>query len=213
METHPDRGADRSSSVKPATCLSRTLVRYIVGFGVGVGVGLAPYLGILNVPLFKPLLSLIPGSIRGIVIPLSAALMGVVAIVVQWYGSERLTQRWMRKVFVRILLALVVTFTALTVIHVMVVVTLPIEDGESLSFVVGFTRPNRPPCTEEVSDAACIELITSNPAAIESFWGDRRIRIAKIALMFSYLLFTSSFGAMVGLVVLQERFKKSTGRE
>ena len=87
----------------------------------------------------------------------------------------------------------------------MVVVTLPIEEGESLSFLAGFSRPNRPPCTEEVSDAACIKLISSNPANIESFWGDRQIRVAKIALIFSCLLFTGSFGALVGLVVLRSK--------
>ena len=194
-----------SPAIQPVTSLSRKFVRYILGFGVGVGVGLAPYLGLLNVPLFKPLLTLIPGSIRDVVLPLSAALMGTVAIVVQWYGGERLTRAGLRKAFARTLIALVLTFVALTVVHILVVVTLPIEEGESIAFVVGFTRPNRPPCTAEVSDAACIEAITSNPSAIESFWGDRQIRLAKLALIFSYLLFTSSFGALVGLIILKDR--------
>lgn len=75
--------------------------------------------------------------------------------------------------------------------------------GEA-SFVVGFTKPNKELCME-VSDAECIELLTFNPAAIESYWGDGRIRLARLSLIFSYLLFTGSFGALVGLVVLRER--------
>lgn len=204
MEQSPGAG-NSAQTIKPATPLARKLVRYIIGFGVGVGVGLAPYLGILNVPLFKPLLSLIPDAIQNTVIPLSAALMGVVAVVVQWYGSERLSRLELRKTFTRTLIILVVTFITLVVVHTMVVVSIPIEKGESLTFLVGFTRPNKPPCTAEVADAECIKLITSNPEAIESFWGDRRIRMAKIALMFSYLIFTASFGAMVGLIVLKEK--------
>ena len=192
-------------TIRPATSLSRRFVRYLLGFGVGVAVGLAPYLGLLNIPLFKPLLTLIPESIREIVLPLSAALMGTVAIVVQWYGGEHLTRAWTKKMFARTLVVLALTFVALTVVHTLVVVTLPIEDDRSISFVVGFTRPNRPPCTADVSDAACIKEITSDPSAIESFWGDRQIRIAKLALIFSYLLFTSSFGALVGLTLLRDQ--------
>ena len=89
MKTDVENDNQRSSTITPATSLSKKFVRYIIGFGVGVAVGLAPYLGILNVPFFKPLLSLIPEAVRGTAIPLSAALMGIVAVVIQSYGSER----------------------------------------------------------------------------------------------------------------------------
>lgn len=204
--THDDAKARQERPPRPPTPLSRRLVRYIVGFGVGVGVGLAPYLGLINVPGFKALLSLIPDTIQDTVIPLSAALMGTIAVVVQWYGGERLTRRRLAGWFARTLATAVASFILLTVIHSLVVCKVPLGNGESASFLVGFTRPtNKEPCTAEVSDAECIKLVTFDPAAIESHWGDGRIRVARLSLIFSYLLFTGSFGALVGLIVLRER--------
>lgn len=208
----PDSDNQQTPSIRPANALSKKLVRYILGFGVGIGTGLAPYLGILNVPLFKPLLSLIPNSIQNTVIPLSAALMGLVAVVVQWYAGERVTKKWMRKMFALTLITAATTFIILTVVHTLVVVTLPIEDNNSLSFIVGFTRPVRPPCTEDVSDEQCIMLLSANPARIASFWGNQQVRLARLALIFSYLFFTGSFGVMVGLIILKEAMQKSADR-
>jgi len=197
-------GNETPAPIQPPTPLARKLIRYIVGFGVGTSIGLAPYLGVVNVPLFKPLLSLIPDSIQDTVIPLSAALMGTLAVVIQWYAGEAITQKALRKLFARTLIVTLLTFVVLTVVHTLVVVTLPRTAGESWSFVVGFTRPLRPPCTAEVSDAECIKAVTTDPSAIASFWGDRQIKIATLSLMFSYILFTSSFGTLVGLLVLKE---------
>jgi hypothetical protein len=90
--------------IQPATPLARKFVRYLVGFGVGVGVGLAPYLGIVKVPLFRSLLSLIPDSIQDTVIPLSAALMGTLAVAIQWYAGESVTRQALRKMFTRTLI-------------------------------------------------------------------------------------------------------------
>lgn len=190
--------------IRPATALGRKLVRYIVGFGVGVGVGLAPYLGLLEVPLFKSLLSLFPKAMRNEIVPLSAALMGTLAVVVQWYGSERVSRKWMRKMFGRSLLTVVLTFILFTVIHELVVRDLSMGNGNTSSFVVGFRRPYKPPCPEGVSDSECILLVSTNPAAIESFWGEREVRSARLCLKFTYLLFTGSFGALVGLIILKE---------
>jgi hypothetical protein len=195
----------RRNTPRPPTPLARKLVRYILGFSIGIGVGLAPYLGLLNIPLFTPLLALIPDSIQNTIVPLSAALMGIVAVVVQWYGGEYLTRKWLRKSFARTLLIVMIGFISLLIIHTSVVVTVPILGGEdSVAFVVGFSRPIKPPCTAEVSDAECIKRITFDTSVIESFWGDRRIRIAKLSLMLAYLLFTGAFGALIGLIVLRE---------
>lgn len=190
--------------IRPPTPLGRKFVRYLVGFGVGIGIGLAPYLGLLEVPLFKSLLSLIPIYIQDRVIPLSAALMGTLAVVIQWYGSERMSRKWLRKMFARTLVMAVSTFILLTVIHELVVRDLSIGNGEVLSFVVGFSRPDKPPCTAGVSDSECLKLVTINPTAIEAFWGEGQVRAARLSLIFSYLLFTGSFGMLVGLTILKE---------
>ncbi len=92
------------------------------------------------------------------------------------------------------------------VVHTFVVVQIPILGGEdTITFLVGFSRPYEDPCTVEVSDSECIKLLTFDLSGIESFWSDRRIRVAKLSLLFSYLAFTGSFGALVGVLFLRER--------
>lgn len=193
------------NAVQAPTTLSRKLVRFIIGFGVGVGLGLAPYLGQFDIPFFSPLLSLIPESVQNILLPLSAALMGTVAVVVQWYAGEKLSNTWLRKFFSRTLLLTAITFVALTLVHSYFVVTVPIQGGEeSVSFLVGFSRPNKPPCNEEMSDSECIKHITLDSSKVDSYWGDRQVRFAKLLLIFSYLLFTGSFGTLIGLILLRD---------
>lgn len=200
----------RGRPLRPATPLSRKLVRYIVGFGAGVGVGLAPYLGLLDMPPFVSLLTLIPGPLKDTVIPLSAAMMGTIAVVVQWYGGERLTRKRLGKMFAWTLATAAAALVLLAVVRSSVVVEVPVARGGTARFVVGFTRPQKKkPCVneatgEEFSDAECIKHLTFNPAKIRSHWGDGRIRTASLALTFAYLLCTGSFGALVGLVVLKE---------
>lgn len=201
----------QSSSPKLPTSFTGRLVRYVLGFGVGVAVGLSPYLGLLHVPFFVPLLNLIPESIQTSVIPLSAALMGTVAAVVQWFEHEGINQVLLRRFFKRILFTITTSFVVLLVVHTMVVVSVPILGGrDSVTFIVGFTRPDKPPCTVDVSDSDCIKRITLDTSAIESFWGDRAVRLATLSLSLAYLAFTGSFGALIGLVLLKEnsmRFK------
>jgi hypothetical protein len=196
--------------IQPATPLARKFVRYLVGFGVGVGVGLAPYLGIVKVPLFRSLLSLIPDSIQDTVIPLSAALMGTLAVAIQWYAGESVTRQALRKMFTRTLIVAVTTFVVLTIIHTLVVVTIPRTNDDALSVIVGFSRPPSEQCPPSVSDAACVKRITIDPAEIESLWGDRQIKIARLSLMFAYFVFTGSFGTLVGLIVLREAKKRAS---
>jgi uncharacterized membrane protein len=201
--------SSRSKPPEPPTPLARKLVRYILGFGVGVGLGLAPYLGAFDLPFFKPLLGLIPELIQNTAIPLSSALMGIVAVVTEFYGGERLTRPMLRKLFKKTLLIAALAFIILIIVHTWIVVTVPILGGkESVSYVVGFSRPMRPPCTVDVSDAECIKYLTLDTSVIESFWGDRQIRVAKGLLILSYLSFTSAFGTIIGLIVLRDRISR-----
>jgi hypothetical protein len=195
---------------KSPTPLARRLVRYILGFGVSVAVGLAPYLGKLEVPLFTPLLKLIPESVQDTVIPLSAALMGVVAVVTEFYAGERMTRKSIRKGFRRTLVFTGFAFVLLLSVRTLTVVNVPILGGkESVSFLVGFVRPHTPPCPEETSDADCIKKLTFNESAIESFWGDKQVRMAKLSLISAYLSLTASLPILVALLVLRaERTKK-----
>ncbi len=196
---------DSTTPPPPAapTPLGRLWVRYLLGFGVSVGIGLAPYLGRVNVPGFTPLLRLLPESEQDVLIPLSSALMGLTAVVVQYYGQTRVSRPWLERAFVRTLGLTVFSFLLLFVVHTFVVVRVDLHGGKDyVRFVVGFTRPEMKPCTAEVSDADCIKAVSMSQSAIESFWGDTRIRVARLCLMLSYLAFTSLFGLLVGLLLL-----------
>jgi hypothetical protein len=195
-------------SIKPPTPLASKLVRYLLGFGVGVGVGLAPYLGIVRVPFFRALLSLIPDSIQDTVIPLSAALMGALAVAIQWYAGEDVTRETLRRMFKKTLIWAACTFVGLTIIHTLVVVSIPRTDEDPLSVIVGFFRPENDKCPPNISDAKCVKNVSIDPAEIASVWGDRQIRIARLSLMFAYFLFTGCFGTLVGLLVLREAQKR-----
>lgn len=173
-------------------------------FGVSATIGLAPYLGKLDVPGFEPLLKLLPRSLQDTAIPLSSALMGVVSVIAQWHGATRLGEKRLQKWFRRTRLFAVLMFLALVTVYCFTVVRVPIgRHGDADRFLVGFSRPTTCPCERRLSDALCVERITLSEAAIASCWGDTRIRIAELCLLLSYLAFTSSFGALIGLVRLQ----------
>lgn len=185
--------------------LARKLWRSILAFGVSFVVGLAPYLGRVRVPGFTPLLSLMPGSIQDTAIPISAAVMGSVAVAIQWTGFEKLSQVWLNKWFKRTLLLFLFGAIAITVLHILVVTRVQFLGGkDSESFIVGFVRPNKEPCPETISDAECIKYLTFDPSRIESHWGDRQVRLAKISLVLTYVALTSSFGVLVGLLLLKQ---------
>jgi len=194
-----------TSDIKPHTSTARRLVRAILGFGVGVAIGLAPYLGTVAIPGFHPLVGLYPASVRDIMLPLSAAVMGIVAVWVEWYGYERLTEAWRRRTFLRTLAVVLVGLLLLIVIHTVFVLHVSIEGGErSVPFVIGMNRQPSCKCEPGLSDAQCVATVTTfNPASIEACWGDRNVRVAKLALILSYLLFTGGFGGLVGLTLLR----------
>lgn len=183
----------------------RRLVGYLLGFGVSVGVGLSPYLGESKVPGFTPLLTLIPPTIRDTAIPLSAALMGIVAVVIQWHAADQVTRAWLHETFKRALLLVLASFLVLTIVHILVVVR--IDDpagGPPDTFVIGFLKPNEDCCPPKTSDIDCVYKATLDQAKVESCWGPKNVRVAKLALILSYLLFMSSFGLIVGLLLIKD---------
>jgi len=197
----------------PPTALAKRWVRYVVGFGVGTAVGLAPYLGVLNVPLFKPLLTLFPVTLQSRLIPLSAALMGLTAVAIQWYGGERTSRQWLRKWFVGSLTCSVVSLLALLFVRMVFVVDVPIQGGaEQVAFVIGPTRLPSCGCSQP-SDALCIsETLTLNPAQVESCWGSRSVRFGELLLQLNYLFAVGCFGVVTGLIVLREAMGHERGR-
>jgi len=221
-----DGGEEQSASVdaedqarRLPTQTAHRFVRYVVGFGVAVGVGLAAYLGKLDVPLFTPLLRLIPMNMQDMLLPLSAALMGIVAVAVQWFGTVHLSRTWLRRNFVLALVSTVVLFVVLIIVHSLVVVRVPIDNASStVGVLVGWdTRPIVEPCGARISDSECIQKISLDPAQVESMWGSSSMRRAQVALTLAYLGFTGVFGWLVGLLVLlpeqEQTVAESPGRK
>ncbi|HSL83636.1 MAG TPA: hypothetical protein VLF66_12750 [Thermoanaerobaculia bacterium] len=198
-------------SPTPPTALGRKYVRYVVGFGVGVAVGMAPFLGLLDVPLFAPLLSMFPESVRGTAIPLSAFLMGLVAVGIQFASGEEVSRRWLRWSFATTFVALVVGLVVLLNLYSGNVLTVPnveAADGRTIDvrLVVGGERPVLPlpgcECSPTQGDVACIQEIGFENAA--ACWGRRQVTRAEKSLTLAYLFLTGGFGALIGLLLLQE---------
>src|SRR5690242_19693066 len=132
--------------------------------------GWHPYLGAVNVPGFRALLTLFPVSIRDTMIPLSAALMGIIAVAVQWYGSDKTDRKWLARSFRWTLLFALVSLVTLVGAHALTVVRVTLDGGkEAVSFVVGVNeRRLSCGCSPQMSDADCIKNVSLDEAAIAS---------------------------------------------
>ncbi|HXO27073.1 MAG TPA: hypothetical protein VOA80_07005 [Thermoanaerobaculia bacterium] len=204
-----------SAAPSAPTGLARRLVRYILGFGVGVGVGVAPFLGKLQVPGFEALLSLFPETLQRSMIPISAFLMGLVAVAVQFYSGETLSQLGVRQRFFRSLATLLVGLLILIVLYTLLVVRVPIEGGaRSVPIILALSRSATClGCPPAISDGECIARLSLNPKAIESCWGSRPLALSRLALTLAYLVLTGGFGALIGLLLLQEDLRSRERRE
>jgi hypothetical protein len=207
QKSHPESKTVDGTPKPKLPRLASDWVRYLLGFTVSVGVGLAPYLGLVGVPLFTPLLSLIPLSLRSTAIPISIASMGIIAVFVQWRRRTPPKPVEFRLALALAVLTLVifVSLEVLAVAHVEV----PAVD-QTVSFAVGFTTPQRPPC-EGLGREACIaQRLGFDEAVIDGYFGDTQTRLTKLTLILAYIGFMSSFGWMVGLLLLRERDRATT---
>src|SRR5687767_14669582 len=91
-------GEDRKTLFSAPPLIERW-IRCLLGLTVGVGVGLAPYLGKYDIPLFDSLFKLIPTSLQDVVPIFSAALMSLVAVIIQFYDQKRVEPRKLDKAF------------------------------------------------------------------------------------------------------------------
>lgn len=185
--------------------LAATWVQYLLGFGVSIAVGLAPYLGKIHVPLFQPMLSFIPLSLQDVAIPVSSAAMGLVAVAVQWFGSERLSTTWLRAKFRQAVFLCVLTLAALTAIEILAIVRVDVPAvHDHVSFATGFSYPNDPPC-EGLGREGCIHKLSLDESKINPFFGELGVNLTKLLLVLTYTVFMSTFGCLVGLAVLKGR--------
>lgn len=191
------------------TRFSRTLVR----IAVGTGVGLAPYLGKVQVPGFSALLELFPSVLQDKAIPVSSALMGVIAACVEYFRGEKTDQASAKRWFVRISAFAIVILFALMIVDVLGVTSIPFEGGRArVSFVTGIGQRS-PMCAEPCSpsdsacvrcetrwsDEECIERISFKESSIQTCFGSFSVKLASALLLSLYIGF---MGLLAGAVAI-----------
>jgi len=189
--------------IPPPTPLARRFVRSVLGFGVGIGLGLAPFLG--KVVGVDALLHLYPQEMHTSLITLSAFLMGIVAAAIQYYAGEGIGRTTLRRWFRRSLIGLLGALLLLIVLYTQFVEQVSTSNRP---VVIALSRTATCDCPQRIGDVACIEQITVSPGALDSCWGSRPRKMSRLLLMLSYLLVTGGFGALVGLLLIQEEGSK-----
>ena len=188
-----------NAMIPPPTPLARRFVRSVLGFGVGIGLGLAPFLG--KVVGVDALLRLYPQEMQASLITLSSFLMGIVAAAIQYYAGEGIGRTTLRRWFRRSLIGLLGALLLLIVLYELFVERV---STRNTPLVIALSRTETCDCPAKLGDAACIEQITVDPAALDSCWGSRPRKMSRLLLRLSYLLVTGGFGVLVGLLLIQE---------
>jgi hypothetical protein len=194
--------------VKYLPANTRLLLRYVLGFGVGFGVGMAPFLGRVKVPGFSALLELYPRQMQQYLIPLSAFLLGTVAVAVQYYSYNRRTTATLDRRFGWLLVSLLAAFVILVGLYTTFVIAVPIEaTGGWAHVVIGWSRSATCGCPPKMSDRECVKEVSLDPTAIDSCWD--HVPLFEFALTIPYLFLLSGFVALVGLLLFKEKDREA----
>jgi len=186
----------------------RKWIAFVVSLSVGVALGLGPFLGKVSVPGFVPLLQILPDQERSKAVIFSSFLMGLVATSVHFFADLRPRLGRLRMFFLSALAATFASFLALFLVYESCTESLTVPGAGEASFVVGcYERPSRCSqlCDPALSNAACIKILTFDPAQIAGCYGDRSIKTSTAELLLLYMLVLASFGALVGIATYRRR--------
>jgi hypothetical protein len=202
----PEKAGDERGTLTPkATPAVGRWIRSMLAFGVSVSVGLAPQLGSKIVPHFSPLFDLLPEELRDSLIAVTSALMGLVAIGVQWLSSEEVDRGTRRKILRRCVAASLLGILAFYTLTVLTVIPVKYGDPKNQStatFLIGLIRPHKEPCTDRgMADEACIDKVGLDQSLITGFWGNANVTFSKLSLAATYLTFILGFASAVGIVM------------
>jgi hypothetical protein len=206
----------KAEQVLPPTPLARRFVRYALGFFVGVAIGMAPILGSVDVPGFKALLNVMPFQIASELIPLSAYLMGIIAVAVQYFAGERTPPSVLRKLFRLSLFVITVGFLLFVILRDQF--TVGVRRGGGRVTVLISSSPVAPtpeeptPCGDcknpKSSPASCIRRIGLEEEAIEKCWGYEGLTRRSQLLKLSYLILTGGVGVLIGFLLLRDEARR-----
>jgi len=204
---------DESEAEKVSlTALPQRFVRYVLNFFVGLGIGLAPFLGTKNIPGFKALISVMPFQITSELIPLSAFLMGLIVVAVQFYSAERISRPTLRKRFKLALAVMGVGFVLF--FYLRSDLTESMQVGHTtVTVLTGSTRIEGCGCPKGLNNKRCIARISLNPEAIETCWDSQEIKRRGEILGLSYLILTGGVGLLIGFLILQGEARRQARKK
>lgn len=182
-------------------------VELVLGLSVTLVIGLLPYLGKF-IPLLAPMMSILPEAVQPIAVPLAAASMGIVAVIVQWRIGHKLPAEQLNRWFRRTVIACSISLAVLAVLETTTVVRVdvPAVNG-TVSFAVGPSHPGAPPCAG-LSRADCIKhQLSLDEASIDSYFGEGWVDATKLVLVIVYTIFMSTFGALAVMLARQMKLK------
>ena len=197
--------------VRKRTQDARYFGRMLRWFGVTVVLGLSPFLGHWNMPGFAVLLSVCPDSLQSTVIPVTAFLMGLTAVAVQWYSETKPTRGQLSKWFKYSVLSTVVGVLALLVLNIFFVQRIPIERGKKFhSLIVGSARTTTCRCLAEFDNVQCIKKLTLEKAEeSQCWWSHSALRTLRLLFSLAYLCAMIGFATNAGLLVERGKLKQS----
>jgi hypothetical protein len=189
--------------------------KYVMAFGVAVVVGMAPFLGKYKMPMFEALLELFPEDSKSPLIPISALLMGLVAVVTQLYSGERIVPKIIFKRLAIILMAIILAIVGLINIYTpkRVLRIFDPSDGQAKPVILGWTRLPKGgtcDCESKESDRDCAYAVGVD-ALETTCWPT--IPQVQLSLHLLYLLSTGGFGGLIGLLLLQDEARRQAAAD
>ena len=208
-----DTKTQPSGEVSKTSFLATRWVQLLLGLSVTVVVGLLPYLGKF-IPLLAPLMSILPEAIQPLAVPLAAASMGIVAVIVQWRIGHKLPVEQLNLWFRQTIVACAVSLAVLAALETIMVVRVDVPAANrTVSFAIGPSHPNVPPCVG-LSRADCIKhQLSLDEASIDSYFGEGWVNATKFVLVVVYTIFMSTFGALAVMLAWQMKLKFTRSSE
>jgi len=203
-----------ANEIPPPTPLAKRFVRYVLGFFVGVVIGIAPFLGSVNVPGFRALLSVMPFQITSDLIPLSSFLMGIIVVAVQFffYAAEGTSPVARKKRFQLALFVMIVGFVLFVILRDEFTVSVP-RGGSRVTVLISSSPMENCDCKNpQGSPANCIRRLAFAEEAIERCWGHEPLTRRSQLLKLSYLILTGGVGVLIGLLLLEDEARRQTKR-
>jgi hypothetical protein len=202
---------------------ANSFARRILGFAVWFAIGLAPFLGKVRVPGFTAVIEMYPLTLQRWLIPLSGLVMGMIAVAIEFASERHHLRRTLTRWFIGTVAAFVVSLIVLLYLYKGVVTgveqSVRLENGEISQFtqavVTASTRVPSPlpdpdcGCRPGQTAAKCLVAISLAPENIDVCFGSEAVSDATVHLALVYLALTSSFAAAVGLLMLDQRRRRT----